>query len=596
MDVFNRQAGLDLAASHSRITLEDEFVRCSAYLADLKARLNMLAPISVLPPETLCEVFLHVAGIGDRGHDGLPTDSSYRWIRITHVCKHWRAAALSCPTLWTKLRVTTQQPWMTEILARSKKAPLDVTAILSEPVSARPSSPLADECSLTMVLEHLARIRSLSITIQKGLTIRVVQLLDGPAPLLESLVLRNQTKTLKLPLRADEHIRAMLHRPENGRLRHLELYFIPLSWKQISLPNLTHLTVSRTLQWFGRSVSVAAQVLIDAIASMNRLEELILGGALDFNSNFIVSQAALPRLKHLRLTGNAKGCKSLLDHIEAPSLSRMAVITVDSVEMEGTELLNAVASKAPSLGAFLCLSLSCLRVYETSSKLTLHAYSRRLEPSTLLDLGSCTPELLLVVNRTNVNVFSNVCDILPIRDVQQLTVSARSLPPSTWLTLFQCTRKVTELAISGCASHETFPYALLHRTRGKRTRGTRPIFHYVLPQLRVLTLAKCSFKRFGDEDLKPYLLAETGLTSRLLDCFTERYEYGAEIEELRLVQAVNIFQEEVDWLKDTVRVVEWDGTLHAEDELTGDTESMVSSETGTVSSDDSSDDSLDDNL
>lgn len=141
------------------------------------------------------------------------------------------------------------------------------------------------------------------------------------------------------------------------------------------------------------------------------------------------------------------------------------------------------------------------------------------------------------------------------------------------MRLFNSTRKVTELAILECASHETFPAALLHRTPGKHGD-----FHYVLPQLRALTLTHCYFH--------PYLhdlpLEASRVACRLLDCFIERYEYGAEIEVLRLMQAINIPEAEVNWLKQTVRVVEWDGSLDMGDEV-------ASTDTESNSSDDSDD-------
>ncbi|EPS94733.1 hypothetical protein FOMPIDRAFT_1063054 [Fomitopsis schrenkii] len=568
MDVFNRHAGLDLAAPHSRKTLEEEVVCCSTYLVALKSRLNTLTPISVLPPEVLCEVFLHVAGVGDR--DNGIGSHSYGWICITHVCKHWRAVALSCPSLWSKLTVTRQRPWMTELLARSKRAPLYVTATLPRFLPVRFGPPL--DSPLATVLEHLARIRSLSITNQNSLTSQIVQLLDKPAPLLESLVIRNQAATSYVPLDTCEHIHAMLHRPENSRLRRLELYSIPLPWDRVSLPNLTHLTISRRSQYLEMDMGIAAQALINAIASMGCLEELVVDGALDSYSHSPETKASLPRLKRLRTVGSTTGCIALLNCLETPSLSRLAVITGGRMEPWCTELLNAVAGKTQSLGAFLCLSLACLHLSGESIRLSLCAYSRYLDPSlsppTLLDSQGHDPELFLSINHAEVNVLlDDVCKILPIRDIHQLTVSARSLQLSTWTTLFKCTRKVTELTISACASHETFPDALLHRTRAPKKSGAQPVFHYVLPQLRALTLTHCYFNRYVDDNFGLPLLVDTSLTSRLLDCFTERYEYGAEIEALHLVRTINIAEEEVDWLKHTVRVVEWDGFLDADDEV-----------------------------
>ncbi|KZT64939.1 hypothetical protein DAEQUDRAFT_814646 [Daedalea quercina L-15889] len=89
----------------------------------------------------------------------------------------------------------------------------------------------------------------------------------------------------------------------------------------------------------------------------------------------------------------------------------------------------------------------------------------------------------------------------------------------------------------------------------------QPIFHYVLPELRLVTLARCYFARYPDED------AEARLTNRLLNCLMERYEYGAEIEQLRVMHAVNITEEEISWLAEVVRTMDWDSIVDYEEEV-----------------------------
>ncbi|KAI0726451.1 hypothetical protein C8Q72DRAFT_783725 [Fomitopsis betulina] len=564
MDVLNCHVGLDLAVSHSRKILEDEIDRCSTYMVALKSRLNTLAPISVLPPEALCEVFLHAAGVGDRGNGEGAGSHSYGWICVSHVCKHWRVVALSCPSLWSKIKMTTQRPWMSELLERSKRAPLYVTITVPSLLShVHPSY-----SSLEVILGHLERTRSLFITNPADLRGRV-HLLARPAPLLESLILRSQVDSAYISHDIRECI---LCRPENSHLRHLELHNTPLLWDNVVLPNLTRLTIChKSLQL--RTVA-PVQALVGALANMGHLEELVVDDALgDPHSYSPETKVSLPRLKHLRAVGYTRGCIALLNCLEVQSLSRLAIITDKNVEPSSTELLNAIAAKISSLGDFLCLSLTCVRL-GWATQLFLDAYSR-LDPSLSQPTPLHGPELSLSICHTEVDaLLSDICNIIPIHYIHRLNVSARSLLPSTWMRLFQCTRKVTELAISACASDETFPAALLYRTPGKKGD-----FHYILPQLRALTLTRCYFHPYVHD---PPLLVGGSLTSHLLDCFTERYEYGAEIEVLRLMQAINIPEAEVNWLKQTVRVVEWDGSLDMGDEV-------ASTDTESNSSDDSDD-------
>ncbi|KAI0725208.1 hypothetical protein C8Q72DRAFT_618537 [Fomitopsis betulina] len=525
MTVFNRHAGLDLAVSHSRKTLEDEIGHCATYMAALKSRLNMLAPISVLPPEALCEVFLRVAGVGD---DGVPGAwPPYGWICVSHVCKHWRAVAISCPSLWSKINTAMRPPWISELLERSKGALLYVTVALPEDGSRS----FPSDSPLVMILGHLERTRSLSITNPTGLR-DVLHLLARPAPLLEFLVLRAHTTCGIIRTHGTcKRIIDTLHQSGTSRLRHLELHSTPLAWDNVMLPNLTHLTVSC------HSTRTNVRALVGAPANMGHLEELVVNdapGALYSSSP--EAKASLPRLKHLRVVAFTRDCIALLNCLEAPALSRLAIINAKYVEPLPTELLNAITAKISSLGNFLCISLTCVHL-EWTTQLNLDAYSR-LDPSLSLPTPLHGPELSLSLNHTDLDVLhSDICDIIPIHDIHRLSVSARSLLPSTWKKLFECTRKVTELAISACASDETFPAALLHRTPGKKGD-----FHYVLPQLRALTLTRCYFHPYVHDSP---LLADGSLTSRLLDCFTERYKYGAEIEVLRLMQAINIPEAEV---------------------------------------------------
>lgn len=48
----------------------------------------------------------------------------HRWITATHVCRHWREVAISCPRLWNRIALTTNADRVSAFLSRSKRAPL----------------------------------------------------------------------------------------------------------------------------------------------------------------------------------------------------------------------------------------------------------------------------------------------------------------------------------------------------------------------------------------------------------------------------------------------------------------------------------------
>ena len=85
-----------------------------------KARHNSAALVCQLPPELLCHIFQLACRDWNR--------DIKRYIRCSHVCKHWRTVALNCKTLWNHLDDCFAKPanLAQEMLRRSKDAPLIV--------------------------------------------------------------------------------------------------------------------------------------------------------------------------------------------------------------------------------------------------------------------------------------------------------------------------------------------------------------------------------------------------------------------------------------------------------------------------------------
>jgi hypothetical protein len=96
------------------------------FLRSLLACRNSLVPISVLPPEILARVF-HFLVLKELPFTGRERRKKLGWIRVTHVCRHWREVALDNSSLWAKIwAIPTNPKWISEMLARAKNAPLDV--------------------------------------------------------------------------------------------------------------------------------------------------------------------------------------------------------------------------------------------------------------------------------------------------------------------------------------------------------------------------------------------------------------------------------------------------------------------------------------
>ncbi|KAE9410840.1 hypothetical protein BT96DRAFT_766117, partial [Gymnopus androsaceus JB14] len=83
-------------------------------LRELKSRYNLHMPISKLPAEILCVIFMLVPESTD--------DDWYRFT-VTHVCSHWRSIALNYPEMWNMPDFWMPE-WACEMLKRSEMAPL----------------------------------------------------------------------------------------------------------------------------------------------------------------------------------------------------------------------------------------------------------------------------------------------------------------------------------------------------------------------------------------------------------------------------------------------------------------------------------------
>jgi len=576
MDVSGCRTNTASPAPYTRQAIEDKITRFSNYLLDLKSRLNRLAPISDLPPEVLSEIFLYTAAVDseDTYSTLWSTWTSYGWIRVSHVCKHWRSVALSCPALWCNLTMTRRE-WTTELLARSKKAPLYVT--MTSPVvaggsvsgSSRPSVPEDSEETVALVLSHLARMRSLSITVKHPFTNRTLQLLDGPVPLLESLTIWCESISHASSAKHD-YIHPLLHRAGAHRLRRLELHDLHLQWNQFLLPQLTHLTITSVHQ--RDKALVDAQTMLEALSQMSLLEELVIGTSLTAPVDQTVvptasTRVSLPHLRHLCVRETPSNCACLLTCLETPSLSRLSLQIEGNSTPLGAALLTAMVTKMVSLGTLLtlCANFSghlsnCVHLKAYQTDIDHHAARG---PGGVLDKYTPNFEVRFCWMDV-VTMITGICRLFPIRDIRSLFIAARWFPLAAWRTLLHSTDKVTELFVVKSASCNWLSEVLLHRRLGERKEnGEGYFYHYVLPQLRRLTLMECFFGEHGHADFMPEFLAEDDarITDGLLDCFMDRYECGAEIEQLRIVRPININRKDIILLNEVVRDVDWDNSF-----------------------------------
>ena len=82
----------------ARKPIEENIAKLSSLVTDAKTKLNGLTPVGQLSPELLIMFFsLYIAANTYEHHY-----EWCAWIRVTHVCRHWRMVALESPGLWTQ--------------------------------------------------------------------------------------------------------------------------------------------------------------------------------------------------------------------------------------------------------------------------------------------------------------------------------------------------------------------------------------------------------------------------------------------------------------------------------------------------------------
>jgi hypothetical protein len=210
MDTISAQS-----RDHLRQTINDEIKSLEASIRALKSRRNTLAPISRLPPETLATIFAFLsASAWNEGTFHL------EWIRVAHVCRRWREAALDHPRFWSYINFSKlTSAGMAEILSRAKMAPLHLQADVGVWRAAHV------EAFARQLEAHISHTRHLSIS---GYFETALARLSSSAPALESLSLSHKSSTYGLP---SATIPDNLLNCTAPNLTSLELENCDISWK-----------------------------------------------------------------------------------------------------------------------------------------------------------------------------------------------------------------------------------------------------------------------------------------------------------------------------------------------------------------------------
>ena len=310
-----------------RRAIDDELESLEKTARTLKLRRNALAPISRLPPETIAIIFSFLSL--PREYLRLLTGDKQEplaWLRVSHVCHRWREIALNQPRFWSRIDfITLTSDGATEVLSRSKMAPLDLEANLSD-ANWRGDRVDAFGEALSSHVSHISR---LNLTADFSDLQTIIEQLAPPAPVLEGLsfIVDDKRHLRRMGFPSNAIIPHDLFEGTAPRLSRLQLDHCDISWTSPLFKNLRILE----LQMLSQAARPSLEEWLDAMEQMSQLETLIVNHATP-SAPTVSSPPSEPTrvithpsLTQLNLAASASDCTFALAHLILPALIRIRV-------------------------------------------------------------------------------------------------------------------------------------------------------------------------------------------------------------------------------------------------------------------------------
>ncbi|TFY72305.1 hypothetical protein EVG20_g687 [Dentipellis fragilis] len=287
----------------------------------LMSRQNALQPMAVLPTELLRRIF-SFASIMDP-----PISSSYKaardkkaslgWIRLLHVCRHWRMIGLCHPSLWEQ--VCSLPRAVNSFLHRSKPMPIILT--FDSSLYKNPNPHLA---ALQVASKKMSRVKEVSVTTftDRQLSELIRHWCNMPAPQLRTLTLRVIGENGRHPL--IHFLGDILFAKSAPNLENVCLLDCSIHWASPLLTGLRHLRMTFTTNLAPGNITPTYAQLLSALQRMPDLETLALRHSMPPSSTIAEPSSYpivdLPKFHHLELEGDAEGCIVLMRQLRTPAL------------------------------------------------------------------------------------------------------------------------------------------------------------------------------------------------------------------------------------------------------------------------------------
>lgn len=558
--------------------------KCREAVRVLRSKRNQTAPISNLPLEIICNIFLFLQI--DEEHDWR------RWIYLTHVNRHWRDIVFAFPALWNYSPPLALPHWVDEVLRRYPDKVSNF--VLNVDMDCRPSVR-----GLRKILRHSSEIKSLSITnMQYEHEFRIM----GPgrlpkfAPHLQALCISSpigsgaQDTLLDNQFLIPDSVLAAA-----AKLRRLELSECRVNWDSYILPHITHLKLHDLSDIDKPTFSK----FMEALGKVTDLQHLDLKNAFPVNKSIEEEGSPSARvtfscLQCLDVSGTVLQVRDFFTGITVPTSTKTTVKVrlVDGPNLRFLPALSSIAVARSRAARLLPDPDSCairtiimdqptnLRKGVRLLLLTdafdgpddaLAAYQNAANVVLLLEWEEISPSTLrtTVANQTIADVFK--CG-LSLGEVSHLHLDASDIQPVTLIKTIGVLPAVSFVKVEGSIAKPFID--AFHPIQIRRAHPSKLYFS----SLQSIRIEDCAFGSHSIE-LPSFRL--------LQDSLQTRSERGAAISKLVLLDCENLTKEEVDELRDVVGDVEWDGIiedwhpgLEDVDEVEGSAEEIEYSSSG----------------
>ena len=444
--------------SHSRTGIHDASARVAAIstvdkeinakrqsLCVLLTRHNTLVPISLLPPEILARVF-HLLVLKKPPFSG---GRKLGWIRVTHVCRHWRQVALDHSSLWARIPGNlAYKEWISEMLARAKNAPLDIEFRFAT---------MSSRKALTMITPHISRTRRLCFHGLSEGGFDSVRKICWKAPALEHFEL---TAPYYTPIRSGFSVfgRNMLFNGHAPRLRAFSLSRVVIPWPCIPRGQLTQLKIISDDEEYDYPGDL--NQMIDFLVNCPQLEILTLESCLPSQlTEFTHGRAIhLPRLSRLRLCGSTSRILNMLKMLKLPSSTTLHLNCISNTTDYDPErlLLPVISAQLQSSAPVEFKSLTVTHLGESLDIIastfppTLRNRPAQISEDDIIDdaeLVLSFDELCKLGHSTD--LLQQACKMLPISNVEFISMSVSEIFDIDWVELLSCCTNVNTMQAIG---------------------------------------------------------------------------------------------------------------------------------------------------